>query len=243
MHLLRAIIIDDEEFCQKNLAQLLKVHCPEIEIVGFADSASTATEEIALKAPDLIFLDINIPGKSGLEILADIKERKFNVIVVTGEKEHGIRALKQNVLDYVLKPLEVDEVKEAVAKAVFKSLEDKSSSGKDKILLPVQSGFKVLRIDEILFLEGQDNYTEVNYSSGQILVSKTLNDYVNLLNYSNFYRIHKKYLINLRHIREFSYKDGGYVTMTNDKQLSISRNRLKDFVNRMRYYAISSSNH
>lgn len=242
MYTLSAVIVDDEEFCQKNLAQVLTEHCPEIEIVGYADSASSATKEIALKSPDLIFLDINIPGKSGLEILADIKERKFNVIVVTGEKEHGIKALKQNVLDYLLKPLDEEEVKEAVRKAVFKALEDKSSNSKDKIFFNIQSGFKIMRLDEIIYLEGQDNYTEVNYASGQLLVSKTLKDYENLLNFSNFYRIHKKHLINLNHIKEFSFIDGGFVKMSNEKQLFISRNRLKDFINRMRYYAINTHN-
>ena len=116
MHLLKAIIIDDEEFCQKNLAHILTEHCPEIDIVGYADSAQSALDEIKLKSPDLIFLDINIPGKSGLEVLEEIKERNFSVIVVTGEKEYGIQALKQDVIDYVLKPLDEDIILESVQK-------------------------------------------------------------------------------------------------------------------------------
>ena len=243
MHLLKAIIIDDEEFCQKNLAHILTEHCPEIDIVGYADSAQSALDEIKLKSPDLIFLDINIPGKSGLEVLEEIKERNFSVIVVTGEKEYGIQALKQDVIDYVLKPLDEDELKEAVRKAVFKSHDDKSNDSKEKILFTIQSGFKVLLLDDIIYLEGQDNYTEVNFNGGQLLVSKTLKDYENLLNYSNFYRIHKKHLINLNHIKEFSYKDGGFIIMSNEKQLAIARNRLKDFVNRLRYYALNTHNH
>jgi len=175
--------------------------------------------------------------------LEEIKERNFSVIVVTGEKEYGIQALKQDVIDYVLKPLDEDELKEAVRKAVFKSHDDKSNDSKEKILFTIQSGFKVLLLDDIIYLEGQDNYTEVNFNGGQLLVSKTLKDYENLLNYSNFYRIHKKHLINLNHIKEFSYKDGGFIIMSNEKQLAIARNRLKDFVNRMRYYAINTHNH
>jgi two-component system LytT family response regulator len=242
MNQLRTIIVDDEDMSRENLAWVLKEHCPEIDIVGTASNAQELLKEINIKSPDLVFLDVEMPEKTGLEAISEIRNRSFQVIVVTGKKEYGISAIKENVTDYILKPLDEDEVVAAVQKAVAKYIETKNSNFKSKILFHIQSGFKVLEVKDIIYLEGKDNYTEVYFGKESLLVAKTLKDYDKLLNQGDFYRLHKKYLVNLQHIKEFSYVDGGFIILSNGKQLSIPRTRLKDFINRMKNYAISTQN-
>lgn len=239
MYSLPTIIVEDEELARKDLENILKTHCPEIELLGHADTYEKAVGEINLKSPELVFLDINIPGKSGIELLSEIKNRDFDVIVVSASESFGISAIKENVLDYVLKPVMEEDVQMAVNKAIRSKIDRQSKKTDNKIVFNVQNGFRMVELDNIIYFEGKENYTEIITREDSFLVAKTLKDFEDFLRYKKFYRIHKKHLINMKHIFEFSYKDGGYVILSNNTRLNISRNRLKDFVKYVNIYALN----
>ena len=232
--LLSAIIVDDEFHARENLKKIIEVYCPEIKILGLAETALQAKQLVTTLKPDLIFLDINMPVLDGFDFLDEFIERDFLVVFVSAFMEHGINAVKAGAADYLLKPISIKELKLAVKK--LHSMQNKMqktevASEKDKLLIPASHGFNVLIIDEIIRLEGDGCYTTViTKDNKKSIVSRTLKNFEDSLPQEMFFRIHKSHLINLKHVKHYSNQSGNFVIMTDESKIEISRRKAPEFV-------------
>ena len=251
--MIRAIIIDDEEKGRKLLINLLENYCDDIEIVATAGSARDGISVINKHNPDIVFLDIVMPGGDGFSVLENIKKITFEVIFTTAYDHYAIKALRFSALDYLLKPINIDELQDAVKKMVSKIYNKKShninnsleiflknralESDQKKIGLTTQNGILFVFIRDIVLCKAEGNYTIFHFSDSRNkeLVSKTLKEFDELLSEFNFFRIHRSYLVNLKHIKEYCRSnhdceiegDGGYVVLDNNIQVPVSRDKKK----------------
>lgn len=234
-----AIIVDDERNNCENLKELLTLYCSEIEIVAIAHSASEGIETISKLKPQLVFLDIQMQGGSGFDLLEQIKPVSFEVIFVTAFDQYAIRAIRFCAIDYLLKPVDILELQAAVQRATQKIRQRdpnlamttllanrKTPSNDLKIALPTAERILFVLVSEIIRCLGENNYTTVFLKNGtSVLVSKTLKEYEELLTDKGFLRVHQSHLINAAYIRSFEKHDGGYLKMTDGASVPISRQR------------------
>jgi len=257
--MINAVIIDDEEKGRELLKNLLSNYCPNVNVVGMAESVKTGLEAIKSYDPDLIFLDIIMPDESGFELLEHIKDMNVEVVFTTAYDQYAIKAIRFSAMDYLLKPIDVDELKNAVAKVELKLGEKKSHNSfneklsvllenaqthphKMKLGLPTQNGINFVTIDDILFCKAEGNYSIIHFyeKGGQDIVTRTLKELDELLSEFNFCRIHRSYLINLDHIKEYRRinhssdidGDGGCVVMGNEMKIPVSRDKRKTLLSR-----------
>lgn len=250
---LKALIIDDEELARKNLNMLLTEFCPEVEIIGDAGDIKVAKEKIESLSPDVIFLDIRMPRASeGFELLDSIKNRDFFVIFVTAFKDYALKAFNANAIHYVLKPIDIDDLKNAVNKVIdskkqfsaepenfntyFDAIKNLSSNIENegygnKIAISHTKGIKLVETKDIVYLEASGNCTMIYFSDGKrYLDTRTLKIYESILNPKEFYRIHKSYIISIAELKEYINEDGHFAVLKTGKLLPVARNRVSAFV-------------
>ena len=250
---LRALIVDDEIHARENLKFLLQNYCPEIEIAGMAGDIISARELVNTLSPQVLFLDICMPsGTEGFDFLASLPEKKFQVVFVTAFKDYAIRALNANAIHYLMKPVDVDDLKVAVKKLIstnqlflenqdqllnyIKSLENLSksmlqSSSVSRITINHAKGFKIVDPNDFMYLEGEGNYTSIIFVDGtKYLDTKSIGVYEDILDPQRFFRIHKSHIVNVLYVKEFLNNDGHFVIMKNDTRLAISRLRVPQFL-------------
>lgn len=250
---LRALIVDDELHARENLKFMLQNYCPEIEVVGMAGDEKSAIEAVGKLEPQVIFLDICMPsGTEGFDFLDALPDKKFQVVFVTAFKDYAIQALNANAIHYLLKPVDVDDLKNAVKKLVstsqlfadngeqlinyIKSLENLSRSGKpgsaiSRITINHSKGFKIVDPNDFMYLEGDGNYTSIVFvDESRYVDTKSIGVYENLLDTRHFFRIHKSHIINLNYVKEFLNDEGHFVVMRNNTRLAVSRLRVPQFV-------------
>ncbi|MBL7901531.1 MAG: response regulator transcription factor [Bacteroidia bacterium] len=231
----KAVIIDDEEDSRSNTRNMLEKYCPEVEIVGEADNGPDGKQKIQELKPHVVFLDINMPGMNGFEMLEGIYNRDFCVIFLTAYSEHGITAVKAGAIDYLLKPLMLSELQGAVKKVIL-HYESKPASGgkseenKNLVLINHSKGFTLVDFKDIVWLEANDNYTNL-YLNGQkkIVASKTLKEFESILPIQDFFRVHRSALINFNYIKEYSNHEGGEVILSDGTRVQVSKARIQDF--------------
>ncbi|WP_316798317.1 LytTR family DNA-binding domain-containing protein [Pedobacter frigidisoli] len=261
MNTLKAIIVDDEEFARSSLFFLLQQNCPDVEITGIARSVQEAKEILFNHSIDLIFLDIAMPGGNGFDLIPDAQKHKAAVIFTTAYDQYALKAIKANALDYLLKPIDIDELKIAVEKVtqhlrlfhnqnenderisnLASSLSAKSEIR--KLTLPYGQGFKMIDVDEIIYIEADSNYSVVHLiNQEKITVSKVLREFEELLPNDQFARIHKSSIINLNHLKEYNSKNGLQVFLKNGESINISRRRASDFFEKIKSFTKVSSDH
>jgi two-component system LytT family response regulator len=232
------IIVDDEVNNVENLCSILGKYCNEVTVLAKAKSADEGIELIEKYKPDLVFLDIQMPEKSGFDMLRSIPQIDFEIIFITAYDQYGIQAIKFSALDYLLKPIVISELKNAVQKAREKittkqknaSIENlldyikKGQKGTPKIALPMLTEIMYINVDEIIRCEASDNYTTFYLQNKEkILVCKTLKEYSELLRPYNFVRTHQSHLVNLRFVKSLLKEDGGVLLLTNLSKIPISR--------------------
>lgn len=242
---MKAIIIDDEKKARNVLRILIEEHCPKITAIFEAEDLLSGVELIKQEAPNIVFLDIEMPEHSGLEILNFIEKEIFNfeIIFTTAYSEYAIQALQLSAIDYLLKPVRPNQVKEAVEKAIkfigksqtnlkLEQLKETlQTSNFNKIALPVANGIKFVNFDTIVTLKADGMYTKITTTSEEFLISKPLKHFVELLkNINLFYKPHRSYLINLKYIKEYVKSDGGYIVMDNEETISISKEKKEEFI-------------
>ena len=240
-----ALIVDDEANNRENLRSALTQYCPEVNVIGEADSALTAFDFLQKNQPDLVFLDIGMPMGDGFQLLESLPEINFDIIFVTAFNQYAIRAIKCCAIDYLLKPIDVFELKQAVSRAIANQAKKEQQQKLDllinnrqqpnqKIALPQSDHVEFVAIEEIIRCKGEKNYTWFYLKDGRkLLVSQTLKEYVDLLEDAHFYRVHQSHLINLQQIKKYSRRDGGYVVMTDGEQIPVARNRKEGLLDRM----------
>jgi two-component system LytT family response regulator len=236
--MIRAIIIDDVQRSRASLADDLKRYCPDVEVVAEAESVKTGVETIKKQKPDVVFLDIELEDGTGFNILEQLGTPSFKVIFTTGSDEYGIKAVKFSALDYLLKPIDPEELIAAVDKLRSSSKESgdikdnisvlienlKSISNTSKrIALNSADRVHVVNVSDIVRCESQRNYT-LFYIKGnkQILVTRTLKEFEDMLEDSGFARVHHSHLINISYLKEFVKSDGGYAVMTDGSEVPVA---------------------
>lgn len=249
---MKTIIVDDEPDGIRTLKKMLELNCPEVEILATCSNAIDAMEKLEELKPDLVFLDVRMPNKSGLDMLAELSEIDFEVIFVTAHDEYMLQALQFSAVDYLMKPVDEDRLQEAVQR-VEKRLNEKKNSGQTEILLhninkagsplemrlclPTQKGFTIVKLEEIVYCEAQRSYTIFRLVNNKsIIISKPLFDYDKLLADTIFLRVHKSFLINLMHVKEYMRGEGGTVVMSNGMEVEISRRKKEQFLEKVKEF-------
>lgn len=250
--MLKALLVDDEVNNLQSLEFLLNNDCEGVIVAGKANDAVQARKWLTNHTADVIFLDINMPGESGFEFLQSLASRNFKVVFVTAYNQYAIQAIKASALDYILKPVNIDELKQAVEK-LKDAVKNNITSDQNqlmlenfletihkkqfpkKIALPQLGGISFIEVDNIVSLQADSNYTIIHMNNMQkLVVTKTLKEFEELLDQTQFIRIHKSYIVNMRCIKEYSTTDGGIVKMTDGNQWSISRRQLENFLQKMK---------
>lgn len=253
---INAIIVDDEEYCRKSLFFLIEGYCPAIRVKGIAKSVAEARSFLKAQKIDLVFLDIAMPTEDGFGLLPDLQKNMIAVIFTTAYDKYALKAIKASAVDYLLKPIDIEELRSSAEKAfVWKTFKENYKSHDDsysmwlnslaenlnenkeikKINLPHMNGFHLLETSSILYVEADNNYSIFHLQNGKrIVVSKPLKDYEEVLEDSGFNRIHKSTLINLKHLTDYSNKDGLTVTLSDRSEHTVSRRRTSDFLETVR---------
>jgi len=246
---IRAIIIEDELNSLKNLKNLIQEHCPDIELLGTA--TSVAEGQVLLQnlgnKIDLAFMDIQLSDGLIFSLLDQNPNITFNIIFVTAFSDYAVQACRYSSIDYVQKPIDPDKLKEAVSRYTPKS--DESISERldvfreyytnpnifSKMSISAVDGIYFVNIKDIIRLEGEDNYTHIYLENKQkITVSKTIKWYADLLENKNFFRVHKKHVINLNYMQKFVKGEGGYLIMDDEKEIEVSRRRRPAFIQQLK---------
>jgi len=234
--LLRTLIIDDEVLMRQTMEKLVHEHCPNVKLLAKAESVKSGVEAIRKYHPDLVLLDIKMDDGSGFDLLKQLEPIDFKVIFVTAYDEYAIKAIKFSALDYLLKPVDPDDLTKAINKAeklVVKELntqlgvlKDNMQSGNissKKIILKTFDNIHLVKMVDIIYCESYDNYTNFHLQdNNKILVSNTLKEYEEMLSEYGFFRVHKSFLINLAHIVRFEKSEGGSIILTNKKMVPVS---------------------
>lgn len=253
---LNTLIVDDEEFARSSLYFLLQENCENINITGIAKSVHEARILLAEHKIDLIFLDIAMPGENGFELIPSAQLNNSHVVFTTAYDQYALRAIKANALDYLLKPIDIDELKDTVSKATkYISLERLSGQQKterlsnlanhlsdrteiQKLSLPNgQGGYTIVELKDIIYVVADSNYS-VFYLAGKdkITVSKVLKDYEEILPENQFVRVHKSTIINLNFLKEYNSKNGLEAVLKNGAKIAVSRRRASEFAEKVKLY-------
>ena len=248
---IKALIIDDEELARENLAMLLDSFCPQIEVLAKGKNKNEAKELILQYKPQVVFLDICMPsGTEGLTLLDEIDNRDFLVVFVTAFKEYAVKAFNANAVHYLLKPIDVEELIEAVDKiqerlSLLSSSKENQENYQEsikevtqairtgiqnKVTIAHTKGIKIIDQKDILYVQADSNCSIIHFKDGtKYTDTRTLKVYEEILSSNLFHRIHKSYITNLNAIKEVISADGGYVQLVNGKEIPISRRKLKAF--------------
>lgn len=243
---MKAIIIDDENKARRLISSLLTEHCSEITSLLEADDLETGVALIKEHQPDIVFLDIEMPKHSGLEIgnFFEPNEINFQIIFVTAYNDYAIQAFKLSAVDYILKPVDISELKSAVEKAK-KNMESKSISNRlddlkkvfqqlslNKMVLEIPKGILFVSHDDIIIFEADGMYTKVYMKNNETqLICKPMKHFVDQLQDKPiFYKPHRSYLVNLKYIKELSKKDGFHLIMENNKTIPIAKEKKDEFM-------------
>jgi len=246
-NILRTVIVDDEQDAVNFIESIAKEYCPNIKIIGKAYSAIEGVEVITKEKPDLVFLDVEMPHGSGFDLLAVFPEKDFDVIFITAFNHYAIRAIKFSAVDYILKPININEFIEAVKRVEeardaksdrnvnFNTLfENLKTSMPSKLAIPTSNGMEYLNTKDIIRVEADRSYSWF-YLQGEIkhLVSRNLKEYQELLSDRNFFRTHNSHLINLEHVKKYIRHEGGYIEMIDGSTVPISRGKKDLFLEHM----------
>jgi two-component system, LytTR family, response regulator len=244
--MLKAILIDDEENSISSLKEKLHTHCPQVKIIACCDNATKGIEAIDSLQPDVVFLDIEMPVMNGFLMLQQLTYKNFELIFTTAYDHYAIKAIRYSALDYLVKPIEIDDLKTAVNKAEEKRnhsypnpqielLVEQLISKKNnfsRIAIPTNEGLQFIRVEDIIYLEASSNYTYIfTVEKKKFIVSRTLKDFEDMLPIEIFVRIHNSYIINKNYVQKYIRGDGGQVVLSNKVTLDVSKRKKSDFLN------------
>ena len=245
---LKTIIVDDEADAVGFITSIIAEYCPELEVTGKANNVSEGVREITSKKPDLVFLDVEMPNGTGFDLLAQFPEKDFEVVFITAFNHYAIKAIKFSAVDYILKPINITEFIEAVKRVVEKR-KDKTSHSSDalkilmenlktsppsRLAIPTSDGMEYLIPKDIIRIESDRSYSWFYITGGRkVLVSRHLKEFQDLLGERNFFRSHNSHLINLRFVKKYIRREGGYIEMQDGAQIPISRGRRDLFLAHM----------
>lgn len=242
--MLNAILIDDELNGRIALKQKLHDYCPSVRVVAEAENGREGIEMIHKHHPQLVFLDIEMPEMDGFAMLANIADKKFHLVFTTAYDQYAIKAIKYAAFDYLLKPIDIDELVATIQRLADEPVPDVTEKKLEtleqnilsrpflnKIAVPTTEGLLFFDISHIIRLEAQSNYTLIFFSDqSKLLASRTLKDFEDILPTDTFFRIHNSHMINLNFIKKYIRGDGGQVEMTSGDSILVSRRKKDEFL-------------
>ncbi|MBN8850582.1 MAG: DNA-binding response regulator [Sphingobacteriales bacterium 50-39] len=237
--MLKAIIVDDEPDCSESLATMLRRYCPEVEVAAICNSGASALQEIPSHNPQLVFLDIEMPHMNGFEMIERLPEIGFELIFTTSYDQYAIKAIKFSALDYLLKPVDREELKIAVKKVTERhqpplpqQLEillqkfHQPATTNQRIAIPTLEGLLMVPIDSITHCQSDSNYTIFHLKNQQkITACRNLKEVEEVLEGRSFVRVHHSYLVNINEIQKYVKGEGGYLIMSDGNHIDVSRSR------------------
>jgi len=246
---MKALIIEDEQKSREMLSEILKKYYPQIAILGLAKNVAEAVELIEKTKPNLLFLDISMPDGTGFDVLEKTLGHHFDIIFTTATDKHALKAIKYSACDYLLKPIDLDELQDAINRVekkradVLPNMENlqfliqnlkRTDDNYNKISLPTGNAFEIIQIRDIIRCEADGSYTNFFLVGGKkLMVSASLKHYEDLLPEKDFIRIHHHNLVNMNHVIRFLKEDGGYAIMSDNSKLEISRRKKEAFLERL----------
>lgn len=245
LNTLSAIIIEDEPRSQKALQLLLQQHCPQITVLALCSNAGEAVQAVGLHEPDLVFLDIRMPGLSGFEFLDNFVEPPFEIIFVTAYEQYAVQALRCSAVDYLMKPVLASELVTAVKNAgkritaqtskspyrVLLENQGSKNAAHRKLVIPTREGLEFIALQKVVKLRADRNYTQIHTTEGcEILSTYHLKHYEQALPHSLFIRTHHSFIVNLEHVKSYVRGEGGYVVLSDGNIADVSKRRKKDFL-------------
>ncbi|MDC6361705.1 MULTISPECIES: LytR/AlgR family response regulator transcription factor [Flavobacteriaceae] len=246
---LKVVIIEDEKHSRETLKSMLEEFCKDVKVIATASSVSEGVKVLSIYSPDVVFLDIELQSGLGFDVLTQIKDPTFEVIFTTAFEKYAIKAIKFSSLDYLLKPIDLSELQDAVEKArnrmdtnVYRQQIDtlmqslaKENHKQEKICLATTAGMEFIAIEDIVICKADGSYTSfVLKNKNTLMVSKHLKEYENLLGDYQFMRVHNSYVINLNEVKKYVKSDGGYIIMSNDMHVSISPRKKDELMEAMK---------
>jgi two-component system LytT family response regulator len=250
--MVRTILVDDEPRGLNTLKKLLQEYCPEIKVIAECTDADTAKDKIELLEPQLAFLDISLPGKTSFDLLSELDKIIFEIIFVTAHNEYALEAFHYSAIDYLMKPIDEDILINAVRRAVKRvsmnsvnnnvstllhNLQKAQVPQEMKLCIPSLKGFQVVELKDILYCEASGSYTNFFFlDKHSICTAKTIHDYEDLLEDAGFVRIHKSFLVNLLHVKEYLRGEGGSVILSNGHEVEVARRKKDLLIAKMKEY-------
>lgn len=249
MKKISAIIVDDESDSRETLAHFLAKYCQDVRIVAQVENIVETQKAIKLHEPKLVFLDIEMPFGNAFDLLEQLDAINFEIIFITAFSQYAVQAFNLSAVHYILKPIDIDELAEAVEKAKKRIIKKENinyskillenlsalNSQNRKVVLPLIDGFEVVKLNEILFCEAQDNFTKVYLKDGSnSLICRKLKFYETALTDHGFCRVHRSFLVNLEYIKRYKKGKGGAVILENGKEIQVSNSRKQEFLERFK---------
>lgn len=245
--MLRVVIVEDEKKSREVLKKLLEEFCPEVQIVGIAASVEEGVKVITSVRPDLIFLDIEMQSATGFDLLQQMDKIDFEVIFTTAYEQYALKAIKFSAVDYLLKPIDVMELRGAIQKILsmnkkteinqnlIELLNNIKTDKPRSISISTSDGIVFIDSEQIVRCEAHGAYTTLYLKDGnKIMASKNLKEYEGLLGDTNFFRVHNSHLINIKEVKRYIKSDGGYIEMKDGSRVNISQHKKEEFIERMK---------
>jgi len=244
---MNALIIEDEDNSRSVLTTLIDQYCPQVQILGYASDAREAVEKIRSIKPNLVFMDIELPYGNAFDILSKLKEINFHIVFTTAYDSYAIRAIKTGAIDYLLKPIDYNELKNAIQK-IEANIEEKQKNINieqlinvfskhiyvNNLALPTMDGFSFIKFEEIIRIAADGNYCKIFCMNNRVYtITKQIHEIEGKLPPEAFFRIHNSHIINLMHVKEYVKGRGGYVVMVDGSNVDVSFRRKDDFLDRL----------
>jgi two-component system, LytTR family, response regulator len=245
--MIKAIIVDDEPYCCEVLDELLARYCPSIKVINICYNGPSALDAIMEDHPQLVFLDIEMPEMNGFELLSILKDIHFQLIFTTSYDQYAIKAIRFSALDYLLKPIDREELQNAISKVESKLVHPlpeqleillqkmgQPAKSLNKLAIPTLEGLHMIPVDSIISCSSDSNYTILTMRPNQkLVVSRTLKEIEEMLEEYSFLRIHHSHLVNLKEITRYVKGEGGYVVMSDGSAIDVSRSRKDSLLSRL----------
>lgn len=245
--MIRAIIIDDEHYCVEVLSTLLKKYCPEVTVSATCSSGEEGLKAIHEYQPDLVFLDVEMPRMNGFQLLESLPEINFDLVFTTSYDQYAIKAIRFSALDYLLKPIDREELQKAVNKAgkrqsgsINQQLQlllqkiNQPATRVNKVAMPTMEGLQMINVADIISCASDSNYTILHLKDKQkLVVSRTLKEIEEILEEHSFIRVHHSYMVNLNEVTKYIRGEGGYLVMSDGSHIDVSRSRKDSVVKRL----------
>ncbi|WP_341833945.1 LytTR family DNA-binding domain-containing protein [Chitinophaga pollutisoli] len=244
---MKTIIIDDEAHCRDVLRMQLNHYCPELRVVACCGSADEGREAILQHQPDLVFLDVEMPGEDGFSLLENCEWRRFSVIFTTAHDRYALKAIRHSALDFLLKPIDKQDLIQAVHKAVvhhpaaspqadtiLRLLREQLPQF-ERIALPTFDGLRMIPVKDILYCESEGSHTRVflHPSPKPVMICMALKDVDDTLRDKGFFRVHNSFIVNLAHMSKYIKGDGGDIVMADGRSVPVARNRKQEFLEKI----------